>query len=122
MNIVVGSDSELLFHDGTVRDLMFMQDASTRSSVLISGGAGNCKICVTDCETGTPIRMMTGHTGTTEARLSVYYKFTFNWWMFCCCNVVINGLSASLKMLWTFLFDTYVITYKAIHTYEKYPI
>ncbi|KAI0239239.1 WD repeat-containing protein 47 [Lamellibrachia satsuma] len=52
-----------MFHDGTVRDLMFMQDTSNRSSVLISGGAGNCKIFVTDCETGTPIRTMTGHTG-----------------------------------------------------------
>jgi len=55
---------ELTFHDGTVRDVVFMQDASNRSSLLISGGAGDCKIYVTDCETGTPIRIMTGHSVT----------------------------------------------------------
>ena len=54
---------ELTFHDGTVRDLVFMQDTSNRSSLLISGGAGDCKIYVTDCETGTPIRVMSGHSG-----------------------------------------------------------
>ena len=40
-----------------------MQDTSNRSSLLISGGAGDCKIYVTDCETGTPVRIMTGHSG-----------------------------------------------------------
>lgn len=59
----VGPDMELTFHDGTVRDLVFMQDSSNRSSLLISGGAGDCKIYVTDCETGTPIRVMSGHSG-----------------------------------------------------------
>ena len=54
---------ELTFHDGTVRDMVFMQDTSNKSSLLISGGAGDCKIYVTDCETGTPIRVMSGHTG-----------------------------------------------------------
>jgi len=54
---------ELTFHDGTVRDLVFMQDINNKSSLLISGGAGDCKIYVTDCETGTPIRVMSGHTG-----------------------------------------------------------
>ncbi len=58
-----GSDMELTFHDGTVRDLVFMQDTSNRSSLLISGGAGDCKIYVTDCETGVPIRVMAGHSG-----------------------------------------------------------
>ena len=67
VDVSAGSDTELMFHDGTVRDLMFMQDTSNRSSVLISGGAGNCKIFVTDCETGTPIRTMTGHTGTSRS-------------------------------------------------------
>ena len=56
-------EMELTFHDGTVRDLIFMQDTSNRSSLLISGGAGDCKIYVTDCETGQPIRMMAGHSG-----------------------------------------------------------
>ena len=55
---------DLTFHDGTVRDLIFMQDTGNQSSILISGGAGDCKIYVTDCETGTPIRAMSGHAGT----------------------------------------------------------
>ncbi|CAG5127694.1 unnamed protein product [Candidula unifasciata] len=59
-----GPGMELSFHDGTVRDLVFMQDVTSRSSILISGGAGDCKIYVTDCESGAPIRAMTGHTGT----------------------------------------------------------
>ena len=54
---------ELTFHDGTIRDLVFMQDTSNRSSLLISGGAGDCKVYVTDCETGRPVRTMQGHTG-----------------------------------------------------------
>ncbi len=58
---------ELNFHDGTVRDLVFMQDTSNRSSLLISGGAGDCKIYVTDCETGTPVRIMAGHSGACNA-------------------------------------------------------
>ncbi|XP_041369284.1 WD repeat-containing protein 47-like isoform X2 [Gigantopelta aegis] len=58
-----GAELELTFHEGTVRDLVFMQDTSNRSSLLISGGAGDGKIYVTDCESGTPIRVMVGHTG-----------------------------------------------------------
>ncbi|XP_059157386.1 WD repeat-containing protein 47-like [Physella acuta] len=58
-----GPGMELAFHDGTIRDLVFMQDVTNRSSLLISGGAGDCKIYVTDCETGAPIRAMSGHTG-----------------------------------------------------------
>ena len=57
---------DLSFHTGTVRDLVFMQDTSNQSSLLISAGAGDCKIYVTDCETGTPIRVLTGHTGKLE--------------------------------------------------------
>lgn len=59
----LGPDMELTFHDGTVRDLVFMQDTSNKTSLLISGGAGDCKLYVTDCETGTPIRIMSGHSG-----------------------------------------------------------
>ncbi|XP_064649025.1 WD repeat-containing protein 47-like isoform X2 [Lineus longissimus] len=59
----VASELELNHHDGTVRDLVFMQDSSNRSSLLISGGAGDCKIYITDCETGTPIRVVSGHSG-----------------------------------------------------------
>lgn len=60
---LVGPEMELSFHDGTVRDMVFMQDTINRSSLLISGGAGDCKIYVTDCETGMPVRAMAGHSG-----------------------------------------------------------
>ena len=61
--VLTGSVMELTFHDGTVRDLVFMQNVSNQSPLLISGGAGNCKIYVTDCETGTPVRAYSGHSG-----------------------------------------------------------
>lgn len=39
-------------HDGTVRDVCFIEDTSNKTSLLVSGGAGDCKIYVTDCATG----------------------------------------------------------------------
>lgn len=59
-----GQEIELGMHDGTVRDMCFVEDASNKSSLLISGGAGDCKIYVTDCATGTPFQALSGHTGT----------------------------------------------------------
>ncbi|XP_069121116.1 WD repeat-containing protein 47-like isoform X2 [Argopecten irradians] len=59
----VGPEMELTIHDGTIRDLTFMQDSINRTSLLISGGAGDNKIYVTDCETGMPVRAMAGHSG-----------------------------------------------------------
>lgn len=50
-------------HDGTVRDLCFLEDTTNKSSLLISGGAGDCKIYVTDCATATPFQALSGHTG-----------------------------------------------------------
>lgn len=50
-------------HDGTVRDVCFIEDMSNKSSLLVSGGAGDCKIYVTDCVTGTPFQALTGHSG-----------------------------------------------------------
>lgn len=58
-----GPGMELSFHDGTIRDVVFMQDMTNRLSLLISGGAGDCKIYASDCETGVPIRGLTGHGG-----------------------------------------------------------
>jgi WD repeat-containing protein 47 len=54
---------ELTMHDGTIRDLCFLEDISNKSSLLISGGAGDCKIYVTDCETSTPFQALSGHGG-----------------------------------------------------------
>lgn len=58
-----GQEIELAMHDGTVRDVCFIEDTSNRSSLLISGGAGDCKIYVTDCETGQPYQALSGHSG-----------------------------------------------------------
>lgn len=58
-----GEEVELSMHDGTIRDLCFLEDTSNKSSLLISGGAGDCKIYVTDCATGTPYQALSGHSG-----------------------------------------------------------
>ena len=39
-----GAEAELTMHEGTVRDVCFMEDMTNGSSLLISGGAGDCKI------------------------------------------------------------------------------
>lgn len=59
----IGQEVELTMHDATVRDLCFLEDTSNKSSLLISGGAGDCKIYVTDCTTGTPFQALSGHSG-----------------------------------------------------------
>ena len=61
--LFAGQEIELTMHDGTVRDLCFLEDTSNKSSLLISGGAGDCKIYVTDCATGTPFQALSGHSG-----------------------------------------------------------
>ncbi|EEB12719.1 WD-repeat protein 51A, putative [Pediculus humanus corporis] len=58
-----GQEMELSVHDGTVRDLCFLEDTSSKSSLLISGGAGGCKIYVTDCATRSPYQALAGHGG-----------------------------------------------------------
>jgi len=63
------NEVELGVHDGTVRDLCFMDDLTNGSSLLLSGGAGDCKINITDCETSTTFLSLSGHSG---AILSLY--------------------------------------------------
>lgn len=58
-----GAEMELTCHDGTVRDLIFIESSINRSTILVSGGAGNCHLNVTDCNTGQLIQSMKGHTG-----------------------------------------------------------
>lgn len=58
-----GKEIELTMHDGTVRDLCFLEDSTNKTSLLISGGAGDCKIYVTDCATSTPFQALSGHGG-----------------------------------------------------------
>lgn len=69
-NELTGSQEvELSMHDGTVRDVCFIEEISNKTSLLVSGGAGDCKIYVTDCSTATPFQALSGHTG---AILSLY--------------------------------------------------
>lgn len=58
-----GREIELTMHDGTIRDLCFIEDSLNKASLLISGGAGDCKIYVTDCATSTPFQALSGHGG-----------------------------------------------------------
>ena len=52
-------ETELAMHYGTVRDIVFMGDSQT----LASGGAGDCKIYVTDSPSGQPVASLPGHGG-----------------------------------------------------------
>ncbi|XP_059062997.1 WD repeat-containing protein 47 [Achroia grisella] len=58
-----GQEVELAMHDGTVRDVCFIEDTSNKTSLLVSGGAGDCKIYVTDCATGKTFQALIGHSG-----------------------------------------------------------
>lgn len=55
------SEVELTYHNGTVRDLIFMQQDD--NNILVSGGAGDCKINVLDCQTQQTLRSYSGHSG-----------------------------------------------------------
>ncbi|XP_023941147.2 WD repeat-containing protein 47 isoform X2 [Bicyclus anynana] len=58
-----GQEMELTMHDGTIRDLCFIEDTTNKASLLVSGGAGDCKVYVTDCATGKTFQSLSGHTG-----------------------------------------------------------
>lgn len=58
-----GREIELTMHDGTVRDLCFLEDFSNERKLLASGGAGNCKIYITDCNVLSPSQTFIGHSG-----------------------------------------------------------
>lgn len=56
-----GDEYKLTMHDGTIRDLCFIDDHTNGTSLLISAGGGDNKIYVTDCDTITPFQSMAGH-------------------------------------------------------------
>ena len=56
---IIDTEIELTHHNGTIRDLIFMQD----DSILLSGGAGDCKVYVTDVKKQAPIKSYSGHQG-----------------------------------------------------------
>lgn len=57
-----GDEFRLTMHDGTVRDLCFIDDHTSGATLLLSAGGGDNKIYVTDCDTVTPFQSMAGHT------------------------------------------------------------
>lgn len=57
-----GDEYRLTMHDGTVRDLCFIDDLTNGAALLLSAGGGDNKIYVTDCDTITPFQSMAGHT------------------------------------------------------------
>lgn len=69
-----GPDLEFSMHDGTIRDLAFMEGPESGGSILISAGAGDCNIYTTDCQRGQGLHALSGHTGTPLAALSMKQK------------------------------------------------
>ncbi|XP_029355904.1 WD repeat-containing protein 47-like isoform X1 [Echeneis naucrates] len=58
-----GPDLEFSMHDGTIRDLAFLEGPESGGSILISAGAGDCNIYTTDCQRGQGLHALSGHTG-----------------------------------------------------------
>ncbi|PAA89325.1 hypothetical protein BOX15_Mlig015643g1, partial [Macrostomum lignano] len=57
-------DTELSHHDGTVRDLRFVGGQQDGSAMMLTGGAGDCRVFLVDCAApGGPamLRAMPGH-------------------------------------------------------------
>ena len=59
----IDTEIVLTHHNGTIRDLVFMQEDLKDDSILLSGGAGDCKIYVTDIKKQIPIKTYSGHQG-----------------------------------------------------------
>ncbi|XP_061100008.1 WD repeat-containing protein 47-like [Conger conger] len=70
-----GPDLEFSMHDGTIRDLAFMEGPESGGSILISAGAGDCNIYTTDCQRGQGLHALNGHTG------HILSLFTWGGWM-----------------------------------------
>lgn len=72
----LGPDLEFSMHDGTIRDLAFMEGPESGGSILISAGAGDCNIYTTDCQRGQGLHALSGHTGTlaTACPLQIWKK------------------------------------------------
>ncbi|KAM8889010.1 WD repeat-containing protein 47-like [Synchiropus picturatus] len=70
-----GPDLEFSMHDGTIRDLAFMEGPESGGSILISAGAGDCNIYTTDCQRGQGLHALNGHTG------HILTLYTWSGWM-----------------------------------------
>lgn len=64
---LAGPDLEFSMHDGTIRDLAFMEGPESGGAILISAGAGDCNIYTTDCQRGQGLHALSGHTGAAAA-------------------------------------------------------
>lgn len=65
-NLPEGTEYELTMHNGTVRDLCFLNndDENDSSTFLVSGGAGDNSIYLTDCNVMKPVQALQGHSST----------------------------------------------------------
>ncbi|XP_068263198.1 WD repeat-containing protein 47 isoform X2 [Nyctibius grandis] len=70
-----GPDLEFSMHDGTIRDLAFMEGPESGGAILISAGAGDCNIYTTDCHRGQGLHALSGHTG------HILALYTWSGWM-----------------------------------------
>ncbi|XP_035267941.1 WD repeat-containing protein 47-like [Anguilla anguilla] len=70
-----GPDLEFSMHDGTIRDLAFMEGPESGGTILISAGAGDCNIYTTDCQRGQGLHALSGHTG------HILSLYTWGGWM-----------------------------------------
>lgn len=61
-----GGESDIFIHNGTVRELAFVPD---KTEILVSGGAGDGAVQITDCTTCQTIGTLRGHSGNV---MSVY--------------------------------------------------
>ncbi|KPP79881.1 WD repeat-containing protein 47-like [Scleropages formosus] len=68
-------DLEFSMHDGTVRDVAFMEGPESGGAILISAGAGDCNIYTTDCRRGQGLHALSGHTG------HILSLYTWGGWM-----------------------------------------
>ncbi|NXE12444.1 WDR47 protein, partial [Lophotis ruficrista] len=68
-------DLEFSMHDGTIRDLAFMEGPESGGAILISAGAGDCNIYTTDCQRGQGLHALSGHTG------HILALYTWSGWM-----------------------------------------
>ncbi|XP_012503952.1 PREDICTED: WD repeat-containing protein 47 [Propithecus coquereli] len=66
-----GPDLEFSMHDGTIRDLAFMEGPESGGAILISAGAGDCNIYTTDCQRGQGLHALSGHTGDLTKQLPI---------------------------------------------------
>uniref|UniRef100_A0A674GZN7 WD repeat domain 47 n=1 Tax=Taeniopygia guttata TaxID=59729 RepID=A0A674GZN7_TAEGU len=69
------TDLEFSMHDGTIRDLAFMEGPESGGAILISAGAGDCNIYTTDCQRGQGLHALSGHTG------HILALYTWSGWM-----------------------------------------